>query len=79
MDTLYKVISFIAIIGGVILIAKRKGDVDMLDMYVALVIAKRRTCNPENTSVKLVPTAWREKVLADLNAIGYDADGNIVE
>lgn len=29
-------------------IIPRKGVTDMVDMYVGLVIAHRRTCNPEN-------------------------------
>ena len=47
----------------------------MVDMYVALVIAGRRTCNQENREVKLVPARYREAVLADLAALGLDADG----
>lgn len=47
----------------------------MVDMYVALVIAGRRTCNPENTTVILVPTRYRELVLVELTALGLDADG----
>lgn len=54
-----------------------KGEMDMLDMYVALVIAGRRTCRPESVTatVKLVPARWREAVLADLEALGLDGDG----
>ena len=47
----------------------------MLDMYVALVIAGRRTCNRENKAVRLVPANYREAVMADLEALGLDADG----
>lgn len=50
----------------------------MVDMYVALVIAGRRTCNEDNKTVPLVPKKWREAVLADLEAIGLDGDGNII-
>lgn len=50
----------------------------MVDMYVALVIAGRRTCNPENKSVPQVPAKWRNAVLADLEALGLDADGNAI-
>lgn len=57
-------------------IIPRKGVTDMVDMYVGLVIAHRRTCNPENKKVRLVPKIWRDEVLADLTALGYDADGN---
>ena len=48
----------------------------MVDMYIALVINGRRTCNTENKSVPLVPLKWREAVIADLTALGLDADGN---
>jgi len=51
----------------------------MVDMYVALVIAGRRTCNPDNKDVKQVPKNYREKVLADLEALGLDADGMPIE
>lgn len=51
----------------------------MVDMYVALVINGRRTCNEENKSVPLVPKKWRDKVLEDLTALGLDADGNPIE
>ena len=51
-------------------------DVNMVDMYVALVINGRRTCNEENKSVPLVPKKWRAKVLEDLEALGLDGDGN---
>ena len=47
----------------------------MVDMYVALVIAGRRTCNAENAAVKQVPARYREAVLVDLLALGLDADG----
>lgn len=54
----------------------RKEVISMVDMYVGLVIAHRRTCNPENKTVRLVPKIWRDDVLADLTVLGYDADGN---
>lgn len=56
-----------------------KEDKNMVDMYVALVINGRRTCNEENKSVPLVPKKWRAKVLEDLTALGLDADGNPIE
>ena len=55
---------------------RMKGENDMADMYLALVMAGRRTCNAENKRVKQVPTKYREIVLKDLNALGLDADGN---
>lgn len=59
-----------------IILKKNKGGINMVDMYVALVIAGRRTCNPENKEVPLVPTRYRAKVLTELEALGLDADGN---
>ena len=47
----------------------------VMDMYVALVIAGRRTCNKENKKVRQVAPNYREAVLADLEALGLDADG----
>ena len=58
---------------------RMKGENDMADMYLALVMAGRRTCNTENKKVKQVPTKYREIVLKDLNALGLDADGNPME
>lgn len=55
-----------------------KEEQNMVDMYVALVIAGRRTCNEDNKTVPLVPKKWREAVLADLEALGLDGDGNII-
>lgn len=48
----------------------------MLDLYIALVIAGRRTCNPATNGVTLVPERYRAQVIDNLNAIGLDADGN---
>ncbi len=41
----------------------------MVDMYVALVIAGRRTCNKENKKVKQVPANYRELVLDRLRSV----------
>ena len=57
----------------------RRDDVRMVDMYLALVIAGRRTCNAENKTVTLVPTRYRSLVLAELEALGLDADGNPIK
>ena len=51
---------------------------NMVDMYLALVIAGRRTCNPDNKSIPLVPVRYRGKVLTELEALGLDADGNAI-
>ena len=56
-----------------------KGEMYMTDMYLALVMAGRRTCNPDNKKVRQVPAKYRAAVLADLEALGLDADGNPVE
>lgn len=45
-------------------------------VYFDLVKNHRRTCNPENTSVKMVPEKYLESVLVMLEADGRDADGN---
>ena len=50
----------------------------MIEMYYNLVLAKKRTCNPETVGVKLVPVTYRADVLKVLNENGYDADGNII-
>lgn len=60
-------------------IIPRKGVKNMQDLYVGLVIAHRRTCNPDNKRVRQVPSMWRDAVLEDLKALGYDADGNIAK
>ncbi len=57
----------------------RKGAYDMQDLYLGLVRAHRRTCNPANKKVRQVPSDWRDEVLADLQALGYDADGYRIE
>ena len=75
MAILSKLRQLIYSIYSIILIG---GNVQMVDMYVALVIAGRRTCNPENKSVPLVPTRYRKAVITELEALGLDADGNPV-
>jgi hypothetical protein len=58
---------------------KRKEWIRMVDMYLALVIAGRRTCDKNNKTVRLVPTRYLNAVLAELEALGLDANGNPVE
>lgn len=41
----------------------------MVDMYVVLILNKRRT-------LEQVPAQWRELVAADLEAIGVDGNGD---
>ena len=45
-----------------------KGEIQMVDMYVALIIAGRRT-------LEQVPTTFRSQVETDLNAIGLNGNG----
>lgn len=78
METLFKTIVCSLFLILITLIF-RKDDVEMVDMYLALVIAGRRTCNAENKDVTLVPTRYRSLVLAELEALGLDADGNPIK
>ena len=41
----------------------------MVDLYVALIVAGRRSINQ-------VPLKFRDQVIADLDALGLDPDGN---
>jgi len=43
----------------------------MVDMYVVLILNKRRT-------LEQVPTQWRDFVMADLEAIGVDGNGESI-
>ena len=80
MKNLIKLLNVSAIIALFFMsIIPRKGVKNMQDLYVGLVIAYRRTCNPENKRVRQVPSMWRDAVLEDLKALGYDADGNIAK
>ena len=49
----------------------------MVDMYIALVIAGRRTCNPETKEVTLVPERYRKEVTKELELLGLDLDGGL--
>ena len=53
-----------------------KGGIQMVDLYIALVVAGRRTCNIENREVTQVPDRYRNIVIEELTALGLDADGN---
>lgn len=48
-----------------------KGDINMIDLYVCLIINGRRT-------FAQVPTKFQAAVKADLAAIGLDENGNPV-
>lgn len=56
-----------------------RGEIQMVDMYLALVIAGRRTCDPTNASVKQVPDKYRVAVIKELTALGLDANGDPIE
>lgn len=49
-----------------------KGGTNMVDMYVALIIAGRRT-------LAMVPVKYQSAVHADLFALGIDDNGNPIE
>ena len=74
METRFNFLWFLILLALIFIFGKV--DKNMVDMYVALVMAGRRTCNEENKSVSLVPLKWRSAVLEDLTALGLDADGN---
>lgn len=77
METRYNFLWFLILLELIFIFGKEYKN--MVDMYVALVINGRRTCNEENKTVPLVPKKWRGKVLEDLTALGLDADGNPIE
>ena len=52
-----------------ILLFKLIGGINMVDLYVALIINKRRT-------FAQVPDRYKEEVRADLLALGLDENGN---
>ena len=80
MKNLIKLLNVSAIIALFFMsIIPRKGVKNMQDLYVGLVISHRRTCNLDNKRVRQVPSMWRDAVLEDLKALGYDADGNIAK
>lgn len=60
---------FIIVILAAFLIHLSRGGENMVDMYVALVIAGRR-------NIDTVPVKFQKEVLADLNALGLDGYGN---
>ena len=47
----------------------------MVDMYVKLVLAGKRTCDEMNKEIKQVPVTCHAEVLAVLTEMGYDANG----
>ena len=49
----------------------------MVDMYVALVMNKRRQI-PAGGPLPMVPLAYSDAVLADLNALGLDGYGHLI-
>lgn len=53
-------------------LVKKIGGFDVIDLYVALIIAGRRT-------IGQVPTRYQETVKADLAALGLDEEGKPLE
>lgn len=51
----------------------------MIDLYVGLVINGKRTCDVNNKKVKQVPRIWRDAVIAELKARGYDENGKKIK
>lgn len=49
-----------------------KGGENMVAVYVALIIYKRRT-------IKTVPARFKEAVMADLTALGLDGNGDPIQ
>lgn len=49
-----------------------KGGENMVAVYVALIIYKRRTINT-------VPARFKEAVMADLTALGLDGNGDPIQ
>jgi hypothetical protein len=74
MQMAIRILDFVLV--TIVFLSVKKGFDTMLDLYIALVIAGRRTCNPATNGVTLVPERYRAQVIDNLNAIGLDADGN---
>lgn len=51
----------------------------MVDLYLALVIAGRRTCNPENLTIKQVPARFKPAVVVELTNLNLDLDGKPIQ
>lgn len=49
-------------------LVRKIGGLDMIDLYIALIIAGKRT-------IDQVPTRYREAVVSDLLALGLDETG----
>ncbi|HZJ83436.1 MAG TPA: CD1375 family protein [Clostridia bacterium] len=51
---------------------KKIGGVDLIDLYIALIVAGRRT-------IEQVPERYRELVRQDLLALGLDENGQPIK
>jgi hypothetical protein len=51
----------------------------MIDLYVCLVIAGKRTCDEKNKNVRQVPRHLKDDVLEELKAQGYDGNGQKIK
>lgn len=50
----------------------------MIQMYFNLVVAGRRTCNPETKGITMVPENLRADVIKLLTEAGRDLDGKLI-
>lgn len=66
-----KVITFVIIITILIAITRRKGD-NMIDLYVALIIAGKRPFSK-------VPDRYKDAVREELRALGLDENGDPIK
>lgn len=66
-----KVITFVIIITILIAITRRKGD-NMIDLYVVLIIAGKRT-------FAKVPDRYKDAVREELLALGLDENGDPIQ
>ena len=55
------------------------GENEMVDFFFYRVIDGKRTCNPENKSLKMVPARFVDAVTEMLTAEGLDLDGKPIQ
>ena len=58
---------------------ERGGENEMVDFFFYRVINGKRTCNPENKSLKMVPARFVDAVTEMLTAEGLDLDGKPIQ
>ena len=69
---LFVLVSLVVLIETVIIFKLKQEEKDMVALYVALIIAGRRT-------FAQVPARYQDYVREDLAALGLDEDGNPIE